>query len=42
MVTKLIKKNPITKDLYTKKFKPKSIKPKKGTGSFHRKKSVKD
>ena len=42
MVTKLIKKNPITRDLYTKKFKPKIIKPKKGKGSFHRKKSLKD
>ncbi len=39
MVTKLIKKNPITKDLYTKKFKPKIIKPKKGKGSFNRKKN---
>jgi len=38
MVTKLIKKNPITKDLYTKKFKPKIVKPKKGKGSFNRKK----
>ena len=42
MVTKLIKKNPIAKDLYTKKFKPKIIKPKKGKGSFYRKKSVRD
>ena len=42
MVTKLIKKNPITKDLYTKKFKPKIIKPKTGKGSFYRKKSVRD
>ena len=38
MVTKLIKKNPIAKDLYTKKFKPKIIKPKKGKGTFNRKK----
>ena len=38
MVTKLIKKNPIIKDLYTKKFKPKIVKPKKGKGSFNRKK----
>ena len=42
MVTKLIKKNPIIKDLYTKKFKPKIIKPKKGKGSFCRKKSARD
>ena len=38
MVTKLNKKNPIAKDLYTKKFKPKVVKPKKGKGSFKRKK----
>tara|TARA_B100001175_G_scaffold288058_1_gene270928 strand:- start:1156 stop:1278 length:123 start_codon:yes stop_codon:yes gene_type:complete len=36
MATKLNKKNPIIKDLYTKKFKPKIIKPKKGKGSFKR------
>ena len=38
MVTKLNKKNPITKELYSKKFKPKIVKPKKGKGSFKRKK----
>ena len=38
MVTKLNKKNPIIKDLFTKKFKPKIVKPKKGRGSFKRKK----
>jgi stalled ribosome alternative rescue factor ArfA len=38
MVTKLNKKNPIVKDLYTKKFKPKIVKAKKGKGSFKRKK----
>ena len=38
MVIKLNKKNPITKDLYSKKFKPKVVKPKKGKGSFKRKK----
>ena len=32
------KKNPIIKDLYSKKFKPKVVKPKKGKGSFKRKK----
>ena len=36
MVIKSNKKNPILKDLYTKKFKPKIIKPKKGKGSFKR------
>ncbi len=39
MVTKLNKKNPFIKELYTKKFKPKIVKPKKGKGSFKRKKS---
>ena len=38
MATKLTKKNPIAKDLYTKKYKPKIVKPKKGKGSFKRKK----
>ena len=38
MVTKLNKKNPMAKDLFTKKYKPKIIKPKKGKGSFKRKK----
>ena len=32
------KKNPLIKDLFTKKYKPKIIKPKKGKGSFKRKK----
>ena len=39
MVTKSNKKNPMAKDLFTKKYKPKIIKPKKGRGSFKRKKS---
>ena len=39
MVTKLLKKNPIAKDLYTSKYKPKIVKPKKGKGSFKRKKN---
>ena len=39
MVIKLNKKNPIIKDLYSKKFKPKVVKPKKGKGSFIRKKN---
>ena len=38
MVIKLNKKNPIIKDLYSKKFKPKVVKSKKGKGSFKRKK----
>ena len=39
MVTRLIKKNKFAKDLFTKKYKPKIIKPKKGKGSFKRKKN---
>jgi alternative ribosome-rescue factor len=33
---KLNKKNSIIKDLYSKKYKPKIVKPKKGKGSFKR------
>ena len=39
MVIKLNKKNPIAKDLFTQKYKSKIVKPKKGKGSFKRKKS---
>ena len=39
MATKLNKKNPFTRDLFTKKYKPKIVKPKKGKGSFKRKKT---
>ena len=39
MAIKLNKKNPIAKDLFTKKYKPKIVKPKKGKGSFKRKKT---
>ena len=39
MVIKLNKKNKLAKDLFTKKYKPKIVKPKKGKGSFKRKKS---
>ena len=39
MAIKLNKKNSITKDLFTKKYKPKIVKPKKGKGSFKRKKN---
>ena len=38
MVIKLNNKNPIIKNLYSKKFKPKIIKPKKVKGSFKIKK----
>ena len=38
MVTKSNKKNPLVKDLFTKKYKLKIVKPKKGKGSFKRKK----
>ena len=36
MATKSLKKNPIIKDLYSKKYKPKIVKAKKGRGSFKR------
>ena len=36
MVTRLAKKNPLIRDLYSKKYKSKIIKPKKGKGSFKR------
>ena len=39
MVIKSNKKNPIAKDLFSKKYNPKIVKPKKGKGSFKRKKS---
>jgi len=39
MAIKSNKKNPIAKDLFSKKYKPKVVKPKKGKGSFQRKKS---
>ena len=41
MATKLVKKkrNKIAKDLFTKKYKSKIVKPKKGKGSFKRNKS---
>tara|TARA_B100000900_G_C20409079_1_gene646046 strand:+ start:653 stop:775 length:123 start_codon:yes stop_codon:yes gene_type:complete len=37
MVIKSNKKNPLVRKLYSKKFKPKIVKPKKGKGSFKRK-----
>ena len=39
MAIKSNKKNLIAKDLFSKKYKPKIVKPKKGKGSFKRKKS---
>ena len=39
MAIKLNNKNPLIKDLYTKKYKPKVVKTKKGKGSFKRKKN---
>tara|TARA_B100001175_G_scaffold317881_1_gene337205 strand:+ start:8504 stop:8626 length:123 start_codon:yes stop_codon:yes gene_type:complete len=40
MVTKLIKKNKFAKELFSRKYKPRIIKPKKGKGSFKRVKKV--
>ena len=34
------KKNYIAKDLFSKKYKPRVIRPKKGKGSFKRKKKI--
>ena len=39
MATTLNKKNPMAKDLFSKKYKPKIVKAKKGKGSFKRKKN---
>ena len=39
MDMKLNNKNPMAKKLFTRKYKPKIVKPKKGKGSFKRKKS---
>ena len=38
MVTKLTKKNKFAQELFTKRYKPRVVKPKKGKGSFRRKK----
>ena len=38
MVTKLTKKNNFAQELFSKKYKPRVVKPKKGKGSFRRKK----
>ena len=39
MVIKSNKKNPFIKELFSKKYKSKVVKPKKGKGSFKRKKN---
>ncbi len=39
MAIKSNNKNPMAKDLFTKKYKPKVVRPKKGKGSFKRKKN---
>jgi alternative ribosome-rescue factor len=39
MAIRLNKKNPMAKDLFSKKYKPKIVKAKKGKGSFKRKKN---
>ena len=36
MATKLNKKNKFAKELFSKKYKPQIVKPKKGKGSFKR------
>ena len=41
MDMKLIKKNKFAQDLFTKKYKPRIVKPKKGKGSYKRKRGVK-
>tara|TARA_B100000575_G_C23044704_1_gene601313 strand:- start:708 stop:830 length:123 start_codon:yes stop_codon:yes gene_type:complete len=40
MVIRFQKKNKFLKELFTKKFKPRVVKPKKGKGSFKRIKKV--
>ena len=40
MAIKLIKKNIFAKNLFTKKYKQKIVKPKKGKGSFKRVKKI--
>ena len=40
MATKLIKKNKFAKELFSRKYKQRVVKPKKGKGSFKRIKKV--
>jgi|TARA_B110000003_G_C16256709_1_gene381315 stalled ribosome alternative rescue factor ArfA len=42
MGTKLNKKNLLIRDLFSKKYKPRVVKSKKGKGSFKRIKKLKD
>ena len=42
MAIKSNKKNPLVKDLFTQKYKPKIVKSKKGKGSFVRSKNMKE
>tara|TARA_B100001173_G_C15902203_1_gene510346 strand:+ start:419 stop:547 length:129 start_codon:yes stop_codon:yes gene_type:complete len=42
MDIKLNKKNPLIKNLFSKKYKPRIVKSKKGKGSFKRIKKIKD
>jgi len=42
MGIKLNKKNPLIKKLFSKRYKPKIVKSKKGKGSFKRLKNIKD
>lgn len=41
MVIKLIKKNKFAEVLFTKKYKPRIVKPKKGKGSYKRLRKIK-
>ena len=41
MAIKLVKKNKFAKELFTKKYKPRIIKPKKGKESYKRLKKLK-
>ena len=40
MVIKSNKKNPIARDLFSKKYKPRVVKSRKGKGSFRRLKKI--
>ena len=42
MVIKLFKKNPLKRDLFSKKYQTKIVKSKKGKGSFKRKQRTKN
>jgi|TARA_B100000902_G_C26448724_1_gene499647 stalled ribosome alternative rescue factor ArfA len=36
----MVKKNPVAKNLRSKRYKPRIVKPKKGKGSYRRKKLI--